>query len=136
MATVGHYCKRCGKEQKPGRKGKDFCAACEKAETRILKLKARLKRLAGINKVCENPDCGKTYNTKYPRSRFCSDACRNAYHYIKEPRLKTCKLAGCGVQFLASNKREYCTQEHYHEAKLARVRAAEKAKKEANAIIS
>lgn len=133
---MDHYCENCGKLiKKTGnrRKYPSYCAECSRNKVRNDKIRLRLKKLAGFDKVCDQ--CGKPFNTKYERARFCSHVCRNEYHYIKEPRTKTCKQ--CGKPFETSdNTRLYCCKECYHQGKLDRLRAAEKAKKEANAIIS
>src|SRR5262245_40549742 len=77
---------------------------------------------SSVNPVCEQ--CGKPFQKKHPKQRFCSEDCRGKWHYEQGSRVKdgpyTCK--GCGILYhpKAPDRTCYCSRACFQQGEKAR----------------
>ena len=67
-------------------------------------------------KICANPYCQKQFETSNPRTKYCSNTCRNKMNRLSASRnnklrkqWKTCK--SCGRLIYVTCKENYCNEE-------------------------
>lgn len=111
MGSKVVLCRKCGKYFKSCMPHAKYCPKCRKTNPYV-------RRKGVVTKKCKV--CGKSFTTHQSKALYCSDHCRLLDHYVKVPKKKICK--GCGIEFEASNKREYHSPECAYEHKLLRER--------------